>query len=102
LLRVTDPRSGVVEAAAKQILGYSVREITPLITIKHSITRYRITLDACKAILGGTSSTSPDTRPLSRAHLKSAAVWKTPSQLRHLAFTSAHRKVLRAANKTCW
>jgi A/G-specific adenine glycosylase len=85
LPRVTDPRSGAVAAAAKHILGFSVREISPLITIKHSITRYRITLEAFKATLGGRSP-----------HLKTDAVWKTPAQLRHLAFTSAHRKVLHA------
>ena len=67
-LRVTDPRS---------------EPLTPLVTVKHSITRYRITLEAFAVTLEKTPA-------------KTEGVWKTPAQMRKLAFTSAHRKVLRA------
>jgi A/G-specific adenine glycosylase len=67
-LRVTDPRS---------------LRLKPLITVKHSITRYRITLEAF--------SVSLEKRPG-----KTDAVWKTPVQMHELAFTSAHKKILSA------
>lgn len=67
-LRVTDPRSEKLE---------------PLCTVKHSITRYRITLEAFLV-------------RLTRSPAKNGGLWQTPAQLQHLAFTSAHRKVLRA------
>ena len=85
-LRVTDPRSGVVEAAAREALGFAVRDILPLATVKHSITRYRITLEAF-SVNPGPASLLPTT----------AGIWKTPAQLRQLAFTSAHGRILRAA-----
>ena len=53
----------------------------PLCTIKHSITRYRITLEAYRAEL-----VKPNTKPTGR--------WLAPLQLHKLAFTSAHRKIL--------
>jgi hypothetical protein len=73
--------------------------------VKHSITRYRITLDAFHAYLGGTSSTSPHsvktksgtrgTRPS-----ENLGVWKSPAQMRRLAFTAAHKKLASfAANR---
>ena len=66
LLRVADPRS---------------LKLKPLITVKHSITRYRITLEAF--------SVSLEKRPG-----KTDAVWKTRGQMHELAFTSAHKKIL--------
>lgn len=53
----------------------------PLCTIKHSITRYRITLEAWRAELAKPSNKIP-------------GLWQSPAQLRKLAFTSAHKKVL--------
>jgi len=53
----------------------------PLCTIKHSITRYRITLEAYRAEL-----VKPDA--------KHSGYWRTPTQLHQLAFTSAHKKIL--------
>ena len=57
----------------------------PLCIIKHSITRYRITLEAWRAKLTNSSA-------------KIAGVWLTRRQLHQLAFTSAHRKILLVAN----
>lgn len=56
----------------------------PLCTVKHSITRYRITLEAYRAALGRTSYTSS----------KLEGRWLTLPQLHKLAFTSAHKKIL--------
>jgi len=68
--------------------GFAAREIAPLVTIKHSITRYRITLEAFRVTAG-------------RSDLgKSGAQWKSPAQMQALAFTSAHRKIGRAAGVT--
>jgi adenine-specific DNA glycosylase len=55
--------------------------IKPFCTIKHSITRYRITLEAFTA-------------QLEIAPSKYGNVWKTPAQLQRLAFSSAHKRIL--------
>ena len=63
--------------------GAAARHMAPLVTVRHSITRYRITLEVFRANVG-------------RARLAAnGAVWKTPAQMHQLAFTSAHRKILR-------
>ena len=53
----------------------------PLCTIKHSITRYRITLEAWRAQLAKRSGRIPGR-------------WLTLKHLHRLAFTSAHKKIL--------
>jgi A/G-specific adenine glycosylase len=68
----------------KTEFGFAAREIAPLLTIKHSITRYRITVEAFRAVPGGTG------------FARDGAVWKTPAQMQALAFASAHRKILHA------
>jgi A/G-specific adenine glycosylase len=75
----------------------------PFCTIKHSITRYRITLEAWRAELASTRNgapvsdparrkitdrNTPDRRPALRGK------WRTLAQLDKLAFTSAHKKIL--------
>jgi A/G-specific adenine glycosylase len=87
LLRVTAPSSRAVSDAAKGLLGFAAQNLSPLVTVKHSITRYRITLEAFTVNLGRTH-VAPD-----------GAVWKTPAQMQQLAFTSAHRKILRAIER---
>ena len=57
----------------------------PLCTIRHSITRYRITLAAWPAKL---------------ASKVASGVWHTLAQLDKLAFNSAHRKVLEHLNRS--
>jgi A/G-specific adenine glycosylase len=61
--------------------GFRPIAIKPLCTIKHSITRYRITLEAYRA-----EFTHPRLKPDGR--------WLIPAQLHKLAFTSAHKKIL--------
>ena len=58
--------------------------LTPLLTVKHSITRYRITLEASRGEFRGT-----------RVHSR-AGVWVKRGALEQLPFTSAHRRVLKA------
>jgi A/G-specific adenine glycosylase len=96
-LRVTDPRSGAVAETAVQILGIKPKEISPLCTVKHSITRYRITLEAFYVRFGGASSASPKNFKIGRRGTPpsgTAGVWRTPAQMCQLAFTAAHRKIL--------
>ena len=71
----------------KSELGAVPEKISPLCTVKHSITRYRITLDAFAVSL----KTIP-------ANFK--GVWKSPTQMRQLAFTAAHKKLASAAAKS--
>ena len=61
-------------------------ELKPMLTIRHSITRYRITLEVFRAEVGS--------EPLR----VEGAVWKSRTQMERLAFTSAHRKILVALN----
>ena len=69
----------------KTLFGISPPEILPLGTVKHSITRYRITLEALRVCLGRKSPTS--------LHTEKTGVWKTPAQMQQSAFTSAHKKL---------
>jgi A/G-specific adenine glycosylase len=75
--------------APYQINDLQDAAIKPLCSVKHSITRYRITLEAFRVHLGGTSSTTI------------TGVWKTPAQMQALAFTSAHKKILGSLVKRC-
>ena len=70
-----------VKEVFTSLLGLAPPEIRPLCTVKHSITRYRLTLEAFRVSL--------------RQSPAKNAGWKTPAQMRALAFTSAHRRVLR-------
>ena len=68
------------KSAAKGLFGIAPVRIEPLPTVKHSITRHRITLEACRVRF------RKQPRP-------EAGVWKTPAQMRRLAFTAAHKKL---------
>jgi A/G-specific adenine glycosylase len=70
--------------AAITLFGQAPVAMSPLLTVKHSITRYRITLDAFQIQL----SEMPGGKH---------GVWKTPKQIRQLAFTAAHKKLATAA-----
>lgn len=93
-----DPRSDILVDATRQILGFTPSSLQPLCTVKHSITRYRITLEAFGIDFGGASYTSPHLGPAKSGtritHPSEIGVWKTPMQLQRLAFSSAHKKVL--------
>ena len=65
--------------------GQTPEQISPLVTVKHSITRYRITLESYRVELGKASLATP------------GAVWKSPLQMKALAFTAAHKRLASAA-----
>jgi A/G-specific adenine glycosylase len=75
-------QSRLTSAATDQALDSEmIRLAKPLCTVKHSITRYRITLQAFAV-------------SLKQPPKKIDGIWKTPAQLGKLAFSSAHRKIL--------
>ena len=77
---------GISEAAPFVITGPQ-----PFFRVRHSITRYRILLEAFEASLS--------------APAKAAGLWKTRGEMKKLPFTSAHRKIVVAlqtpAVKSC-
>lgn len=74
----------------KSEFGIAPVEMSPLCTLKHSITRNRITLEAFRVLPGRTRVIRPSKK------FSKAGVWMTPARLRRLAFTAAHKKILRA------
>ena len=64
--------------------GFTPERFSSLITFKHSITRYRITLRAFLVSSGDIAR-------------KVDGSWKTPAQLKQLAFSSAHKKLASTA-----
>ncbi len=71
--------------AAAEVLGAAPKTIEHLCQIKHSITRYRITVDAFEvAIRKG-------------AQIRTPGKWLTAAQLAKRPFTSAHKKILSQA-----
>ncbi|MCU0788008.1 MAG: A/G-specific adenine glycosylase [Verrucomicrobia bacterium] len=80
---VKAPLSTKLDATARK-MGLRIIDRKPLCTLKHSITRYRITLAAHRAEVVNLGT-------LADGH------WFTRRQLDRLAFTSAHRQILRAA-----
>jgi A/G-specific adenine glycosylase len=84
------PDDSDLRAAAHRALGVRPRTLEPLGTIKHSITRYRITLEAYR-VTG---------RLAARIPAEIEGRWLGHSRLKQLAFTSAHRQILRLAEET--
>jgi A/G-specific adenine glycosylase len=73
-----------VKIAAKAELGHMPGRFEKLMTIKHTITRYRITLEAYRGVMK-----QPFEKTLRDGR------WLTPAELGKLAFTSAHGKILK-------
>ena len=71
----------------KTLLGFAPKEVKKICTVKHSITRYRITLEAFFVSL--------DKRPT-----QSHGRWLAPEEFDTLAFSSAHKKLASAAAKS--
>lgn len=69
-----------VEAGIDDGADFQVVDKRPVCRVRHSITRYRILLEAYEA----------------QATREVAGSWKTLSQLNRLPFTSAHRKIVAA------
>ncbi|HEV2327677.1 MAG TPA: A/G-specific adenine glycosylase [Verrucomicrobiae bacterium] len=75
-------------ARAAREMGLDFHNAGPICTIKHSITRYRMTLDAFLIELKKTPRISD-------------GVWLSHAKLDSLPLTSAHRKVLRNITTMC-
>jgi A/G-specific adenine glycosylase len=74
-----------LHAAAREALGFTAKKLLPFRTIRHSITRYRITLEAHRA------------EPAARTSLSHhAGEWRSLEELEGLSFCSAHGKILQA------
>jgi A/G-specific adenine glycosylase len=73
--------------AASRFFGRKARRLAPLATVKHSITRYRISLEACLAVTRG------------KLPAFERARWLPLPELDLLPFTSAHRTVLQALRR---
>ena len=76
-----------VEAAFQKLYGVKPKIIQPLRTVKHSITRYRITLEAFSV-------------SLAKRPAKTNGRWLAPEGFDSLAFASAHKKLASAAAKS--
>ena len=76
----------------------------PFCTVRHSITRYRITLEAFHAKLSEGQVTRVPNQKKSGTHVTHPSeAWHSLHELEQLAFTAAHRKILehlRAAPQT--
>ena len=70
-------------AAVKELFGFTPRDVKSLCTIKHSITRYRITVEAFHAAAPKRLEAGLQT-------------WLPLSELHKLSFPSAHKKILKA------
>jgi A/G-specific adenine glycosylase len=73
--------------AAEELFGFAPKAVKALCTIKHSITRYRITVEAFRAAV-----------PLAPNRLKAELQtrWLSISELHKLSFPSAHKRILEA------
>jgi len=68
------------ERLLQKLVGLRFRKPVPFCTIKHTITRYRITLDVFQASVSAASESEEGT-------------WRTLDQLHRLAFSSAHKRI---------
>jgi len=76
-----------LEAAFKKLFNLKPKAIQPLRTVKHSITRYRITLEAFSV-------------SLAKRPVNTSGRWLAPDEFDSLAFSSAHKKLASAAAKS--
>jgi len=86
----------------KELFGFTPKDMKALCTIKHSITRYRITVEAFRlgapvsdpARTNGIATTRRVGRPALRER------WLRLAELQKLSFPSAHGKILKALRTT--
>jgi A/G-specific adenine glycosylase len=82
-----------INKIAKTALGFLPASLEQLQTLKHTITRYRITLDVFRGVArNGGVSLSPSNGE--RARVRGISHWLSLRDLRRLPFSSAHKKIL--------
>ena len=74
-------------ATFQKLFGAKPKSIQPLRTVKHSITRYRITLEAFSISMAKRPATAKGR-------------WLAPTEFDSIAFSSAHKKLASAAAKS--
>ncbi|HLX71940.1 MAG TPA: NUDIX domain-containing protein, partial [Verrucomicrobiae bacterium] len=79
--------------AAHEALGFVPKGVKPLCTIKHTITRYRITVEAFTAV-GQSCRSAPSSRHAPSARDEISTSWLPLSELHKLSFPSAYKKIL--------
>jgi len=90
-------------AAIKELFGFAPVDVKSLCTIKHSITRYRITVEAF-CVGAPVSDPARKTFPAMNTPGRRPALlerWLTLSELHTLSFPSAHKKILSSLQKSC-
>ncbi len=87
-VEVTGRKVGVNDVGT-ELFGSRLRQAEHLCTIKHTITRYRITLEAHRTQLAGKKGLALGT-----------GKWCNAADLKRLAFPSAHRKIANAVLKS--
>jgi len=78
------PTDSDLDRAARRVLKVRPKRLEPLGTVKHSITRYRMTLEAYRVV-------SDDMARISAGKGR----WFDRKRLGQIAFTAAHRQILR-------
>jgi A/G-specific adenine glycosylase len=81
---------GAARRALREASGIDVSRCTPLVTVRHSVTHHRITLEVFSGKTGAVSAR--------RGALSTA--WVRPGELEELAMPAAHRKIARALKIT--
>ena len=76
-------RDGGLRTAARAVLGVVPKALEPALTVKHSITRYRITMHVYRAQIN-----------LRGNGLAGSGAWQRLDELSKLPFPSAHRKIV--------
>lgn len=76
--------------AARDLLGNEVKNATPLVTIRHSVTHHRITLDVFRC----------DASSAARVHSSTNATWRRPDELDALPMPAPDRRVARYLRAT--
>jgi A/G-specific adenine glycosylase len=103
-LEAAGSRVGLL-SAAQAVLGFKPEGLEPVYTLKHSITRYRITLEAYRVVSAGWGRLVPSSGlSLNQAtgdepipsHSHGSHRWGTLRELSRLPFTGAHKKILHA------
>ena len=85
-LQVTGWNGNLTEVA-RACLGFAPGKLEALMTIKHTITRYRITLNVFAAKVGSSMTAKFGT-------------WRKLGELEALAFPSAHRRIVAKLQKS--